>query len=388
MTPESRNSDCSHRADVAVIGGGIVGLAFAWEAAKCGLRVVLFERDSRAQGASIRNFGMIWPIGQPQGIWYECALRSRDRWLELKDHAKIWVAECGSLHLAHADDELAILQEFLTQSQQHDLPFQLLSPAETIRRFPAVNPERLQGAMYSPVEACVDPRQAIAMISNYLAEQYRVNIRYNTSISTVEMPYLRTACGEVWQVERCIVCGGAEFATLYPKVWAESGMRRCKLQMMRSAPQPNNWRLGTHIAGGLTLGHYRAFESCPTLTSFKSRIATELPDYVRYGIHVMASQNHLGEIVIGDSHEYDGSVTPFDKAIIDNFILSYLRTLVHLPDWSIESRWHGIYIKHPTETVFESQPQPNCHIIGSPGGAGMTLSFGFAERWWKNHISQ
>ena len=107
-----------------------------------------------------------------------------------------------------------------------------------------------------------------------------------------------------------------------------------------------------------------------------------MPEFVRYGIHVMASQNGLGEVVIGDSHEYDSDISPFDKPRIDAMILSYLRELVDLPDTAIAGRWHGVYAKHPTLPLFTAEPQPGVRIVSAPGGAGMTMSFGWADDLW------
>src|ERR1700730_1517529 len=99
------------RADIVVIGGGILGLAHAWILARKGKRVVLIERGRRATGASVRNFGMIWPIGQPAGEMHAMALRSREIWLEALAAARLSYRPTGSLHVAHCQDEAEVLRE-------------------------------------------------------------------------------------------------------------------------------------------------------------------------------------------------------------------------------------------------------------------------------------
>ncbi|MDY7024201.1 MAG: FAD-dependent oxidoreductase, partial [Cyanobacteriota bacterium] len=114
-------------ADVLIVGAGIVGLANALAYAKRGLKVVVFERSSQAVGASIRNFGMVWPIGQPEGKLTNRALKSREIWLELAGKANFYASQDGSLHLAYRQDELTVLEEFVESCTDCKDSIQLLT---------------------------------------------------------------------------------------------------------------------------------------------------------------------------------------------------------------------------------------------------------------------
>ncbi len=373
--------------EVRIIGAGIVGLAHAWMAAERGHAVTVFERSAHASGASIRNFGMIWPMGQPAGELRLLALRSRERWLRLAQAADVWVNPCGSLHLAHRNDEWEVLREFHAQAAQGDVECSLLGRADVINKSPAANPERLLGGLFSPAELGVNPRSALREIPRWLAREYGVRFEFGMTITQVEPDVLHSADGRHLTFQRVIVCSGADRDTLFPELTHGSDMVLCKLQMLKTPPQPNHWRLGPHLASGLTLRHYRSFQDCPSLPALQERIAVETPELDRYGIHVMASQNDVGEIILGDSHEYDEDIEPFDKSEIDDLILRELRQVLRLPDWTIGQRWHGIYAKSPHAPVFEAEPHPGVHICTGTGGAGMTLAFGLAERAWQRWTS-
>ncbi|HEY5314457.1 MAG TPA: TIGR03364 family FAD-dependent oxidoreductase, partial [Pirellulales bacterium] len=370
--------------DVAVVGAGILGLAHAWSAAKRGYRVTVFERTRHATGASIRNFGMIWPIGQPAGQWHAVALASRQRWLELGAADAIELNACGSIHLAHRRDEWDVLEEFQDRSAELGYECSLLTAAEVLARSPASKRDGLLGGLFSASELCVNPRLVVRSLPRWLTARFGVRFHFETAVQHVD-----PATGDRWQVtaaseprgpfDRVIVCGGTDCRLLFPQAFAGAELPLCKLQMLRTSAQPGGWRLGPHLAGGLTLRHYRNFEICRSLAALKQRVAAETPELDRYGIHVMASQNAAGEVILGDSHEYDADFEPFDKPLIDELVLRELQKIMHLPDWTIAQRWHGFYVKNPAAPIFESEPLAGVHVCTGLGGSGMTMSFGLAE---------
>jgi FAD dependent oxidoreductase TIGR03364 len=362
------------RAEIAVIGGGILGLAHAYTFARRGKRTVLFERNARASGASIRNFGMIWPIGQPAGEMYAMAMRSREIWLEALHAAKLNYRPTGSLHVAHRADEAEVLREFAEIGH----PCQWLSPEQTLEKSGAVQPIGLEGSIWSDTELTVDPREIVSQFPDYLRE-IGVEVRYGTPVRSIELPVIE-AGGERWEVDSAIVCGGDDFETLYPEVFAAARLTRCKLQMMRTAAQPDEWQLGPSLAAGLTLRFYKAFAACKSLAALRERIAAEKPEYDQWGIHVLASQTSDGAITLGDSHEYGREVDIFNKTLLDDLILKEAATFLRMPSWDIAERWYGVYSLHPEKPYFEAEPSPGVRIVTAAGGSGMTLSFGLADR--------
>jgi FAD dependent oxidoreductase TIGR03364 len=369
----------SNQADMAIVGAGIMGLAHAYAAASRGLRVVVFERSPRATGASVRNFGMIWPIGQPHGAMHQLALRSRARWVEVLEQAKLPYCPEGSLHLVYRDDEAAVVREFVELAAGVGYECSWLSPKQVLARSQAARAEDLIGGLWSATELTVDPRVTIAALPAFLHERFGVEVRFGCAVRAIELPVVE-AGSERWSVDHVVVCGGDDFETLYPQTFATSGLTRVKLQMLRTAQQPEGWRLGPALAAGLTLRFYAAFGICSTLPALRERIAHQSPEYERWGIHGLVSQTAQGELTLGDSHEYGPCVDIFNREEVDDLILRYIRGFLNAPVMNIAQRWHGVYAKHPEKPYLSLTPAPGVRIVTSPGGSGMTLSFGIAEQ--------
>lgn len=362
-----------------VIGAGIVGLATARALAVRGYKVKVMERTHKAVGASIRNFGMIWPVGQPDGELYERAMLSRSIWKELCDEAKIWYDEVGSLHMAYAEDELAVITEFAEQTAA-SRQCRILTAEETAIKSAAVVTTGLMGALWSPDEMIVDPRKAIEALPSWLQEKYGVEFIWGKVVTDIAYPAVYSGTQE-WEADRIFVCSGADFETLYPQLFAAAPLTKCKLQMMRMGAQPAHERIGPSLCGALSLAHYKGFAVAPSLQQLKLRFEKDYTAYLQWGIHVMVSQNQAGELTVGDSHEYGLTHDPFDKQFINRLILDYLQQFARFRNETIIETWNGVYPKLTNgEPHLILEPEEGVTVINGLGGAGMTLSFGLCEQ--------
>ena len=368
------------RGKVVIVGSGIIGLAHALTAREAGFEVTVLERDGRPLGASVRNFGTLWPIGCVPGAERDQALRGVQRWRELATQANFGLRAQGSLSLAYRPEAWRVLQEFAGGGGFTATGFELLEPAEILRLFPAVNPTGLRGGLRSGAEAVVHPPSAIAALVD-LAQKRGVTAHFGTPVIKVHADAVETSQGQRLAFDHLCIAAGQEMRLLFPEELAAAQVHPCRLQMMRTVPQPHNFDLGAILVSDLTLCHYPAFRDCPSTPALRARLLEELPNHAKWGVHVIAAQHEDGSLVLGDSHEYGDDFAPEERADVEDLILEALRRFVRAPELRIAGRWHGIYLKSKVgQTQVVLHPRERVTMVTAMGGLGMTLSWGLAEQ--------
>jgi len=155
-------------ADVAVIGGGLVGAALAWGFARAGQRVIVLDEGDVAFRASRGNFALVWVqskgLGMPEyAAWSK---QSSDLWTgfaeQLRAQTGIDVAfhRPGGFHPCLSERELEnrgrLLARLHNQPAMVKYDYEMLDRAQIKVALPAVGPD-VVGASYCPLDGHVNP---------------------------------------------------------------------------------------------------------------------------------------------------------------------------------------------------------------------------------------
>ena len=179
--------------DVAIVGGGVIGLSCAFELARRGQSVTVIEREQPGFGASTVAAGMLTPSFEveltPPAL-VELQLDSLRRYAqfvsdveaaggrscEYREEGSLWVSR-------HRDDELE-LEHIRKIQEDRGLPARRLTGREVRQIEPYVSP-RAVGGLLVESDHQVNSRTLMAALQA-ACEAVGVSIRENTGVSTVE----------------------------------------------------------------------------------------------------------------------------------------------------------------------------------------------------------
>ncbi len=153
--------------DVAVVGGGLVGVATAWGLAREGCRVVVLDEGDRAVRASRGNFALVWVQSKGLGLapYAGWTIRSSNAWGGFADILKqetgldVCFQRPGGFHLSLSERELEVrannLKRLHNQPGVVDYKTEIMDHAQVAKMLPDIGRE-VVGGSYCPLDGHVN----------------------------------------------------------------------------------------------------------------------------------------------------------------------------------------------------------------------------------------
>ncbi len=392
MTDSNENL---HPTDVLIVGAGITGLAHAAEAVSRGLSVRIIDRDTRAVGASIRNFGHCCVTAQ-SGELLELATVAREGWLRHSRLAGFFSVESGGLAVARTRQEVAVLEEL---SQARGSAEVRLVNAAQVRQELSGNGDGaiLAGALLRD-DIRVDPREAVGKLASWLARQPRVSFLWRTSYlgtgsaGTVATGTsasggitVRTSRGML-TASRVIVCVGHDLDYVHPETAEPFAVNRCGLQMALVRPS-TPVTIKRAVLTGTSMLRYPAFAETSAGAELKKALIAGSPELMAIDANLMLTQRPDGTLIIGDSHHTETTLDPFLIEQTSDTLLTAATQLLGAGNFQVLQRWQGIYATSKQQDFLIKEVAPNVTAVSVTSGIGMTISFGLARKTFEQLAS-
>ncbi len=224
------STDSQRRADVCVLGGGIVGLAVALGLQRNGLSVTILDEGDIALRASRGNFGLVWVQGKGDTLPEYAAISrlSAQLWPDhaqgLKDATGIDVQlqQHGGLYLCLSEQELKDRHAMLTRMQAAaggDYPFKTLDLKELREFIPEAGPD-VAGATWGPEDGHLNPLFYLRAMTQ-LFQQRGGKIDNSGKVSNIQPTdsgFTLTSETGRWHADQVVLAAGLGNRELAPQV--------------------------------------------------------------------------------------------------------------------------------------------------------------------------
>ncbi|MEN4751237.1 FAD-binding oxidoreductase [Pseudomonas sp. Ps21-P2] len=200
------------KADVVIVGGGVMGSATAFFLRQRGQSVILLERDQIGQYASGVNFGNVRRQGRFLG---QLALANRSyalwkRLPELIDDDLEFIPS-GHMRVCYREDEIAELEAYAAAPEAEQLDLKIYRGAELHQRFGFLGAD-VKGGSYAPHDGHANPRLAAPAFAR-AARRLGAQIEERTEVAEVEKVggdfHVTTTDGRQFHAAQLLITAGA-----------------------------------------------------------------------------------------------------------------------------------------------------------------------------------
>ena len=175
-------------ADIAIIGGGILGISTAYFLSRNkNLETVVFEKDLLAQGSTGLSVGGIrQQFSHPANISLSQITLQFFEDFQNRHGTPLQFNKVGYLFLAQKKDTWEDFKANVQTQRAHGVPVEILSPDELRKRWPFLHVEDLLGATFGPEDGYADPYQ-ITMALAGAARSAGVSIYEKTKVTDISV---------------------------------------------------------------------------------------------------------------------------------------------------------------------------------------------------------
>ena len=155
------------RAEIVVIGGGVIGVSVAYHLAQAGRTdVLLIEQGRLSSGTTWHAAGLVGQLRATES-GTRLVQYSTDLYARLEDEVGLATGyqQCGGLVVARTRDRLIQLQRTAATAEAFDLDCEIISADEAKQRYPLLEASDLVGAIWLPGDGTVNPSDLTAALA-------------------------------------------------------------------------------------------------------------------------------------------------------------------------------------------------------------------------------
>jgi sarcosine oxidase subunit beta len=286
--PTARPAPRRLQADVAIVGGGIVGSAAALFLRRLGRSVVLLERGLCGAAASGVNYGGVRAQGRAP-MQLPLALRARDIWTRLPDYIGIdgEYVPSGHLKLARSEADLASLEAYAARIAGSGLELQIVAGRGFVERYPWLA-GRAVGASWCPGDGHANPRlvsPAFALAARAAGATLVEHCEVRELAHDGRRFELGDGQGLVVQAPWLLNCAGAWALPLARAFGDDAPLERIHPGMAVTEPLPRFLEVNVGVEGGGIYGRQTSRGNC-VMGGSRGAASSEL--YARPRAHAIA----------------------------------------------------------------------------------------------------